>query len=64
MVIAMRMPVAPGGNGGYRLTLARRARRYSSRRFDEGGPMTNSAVYVATNGIAGLDLWTFNACRG
>lgn len=64
VVIANADSVAPGGNGGYRLTLAKTGTAVFVASFDEGGPMTNSAVYVATNGIAGLDLWTFNACPG
>lgn len=64
VVIANADAVAPGGNGGYRLTLAKTGTTVFVASFDEGGPMTNSAVYVATNGIAGLDLWTFNACPG
>lgn len=64
VVIANADSVVPGGNGGYRLTLAKTGTAVFVAAFDEGGPMTNSAVYVATNGIAGLDLWTFNACPG
>ncbi|MEK7781923.1 MAG: hypothetical protein AAB370_10535 [Verrucomicrobiota bacterium] len=64
VVIANADSVAPGGNGGYRLTLAKTGTAVFVASFDEGGPMTNSVVYVATNGIAGLDLWTFNACPG
>jgi len=63
-VIANADNVAPGGNGAYRLTLAKTGTAVFVASFDEGGPLTNSAVYVATNGIAGLDLWTFNACPG
>jgi hypothetical protein len=64
VVIANADSIAPGGNGGYRLTLAKTGTAVFVASFDEGGPMTNSAVYVATNGNAGLDLWTFNACPG
>jgi hypothetical protein len=64
VVIGNADSVAPGGNGAYRLTLAKTGATVFVASFDEGGPMTNNAVYVATNGIAGLDLWTFNACPG
>lgn len=64
VVIANADGLAPGGNGGYRLTLAKTGTAVFVAAFDEGGPMTNNSVYVATNGIAGLDLWTFNACPG
>lgn len=53
-----------GGNGGYRLTLAKTGAAVFVAPYDEGGPLTNNVIYVATNGIAGLDLWTFNACPG
>jgi len=55
---------ASGGNGAYRLTLAKTGTSVFVASYDEGGPMTNGATYMATNGIAGLDLWTFNACAG
>jgi hypothetical protein len=64
VAIANADSFAPGGNGAYRLTLAKTGAAVFVASYDEGGPMTNSAVYVATNGIAGLDLWTFNACPG
>jgi hypothetical protein len=64
VVISNAESVVPGGNGTYRLTLAQTGTAVFVASYDEGGPMTNGAVYVATNGIAGLDLWTFNACPG
>lgn len=64
VVIANAESFAPGGNGAYRLTLAKTGTAVFVAPYDEGGPMTNGAIYVATNGIAGLDLWTFNACAG
>lgn len=64
VVIANADSVAPGGNGGYRLTLAKTGTAVFVASYDEGGPLTNGVVYLATNGIAGLDLWTFNACPG
>lgn len=64
VVLANADSFAPGGSGGYRLTLAKTGTTVFVAPFDEGGPMTNGVAYVATNGIAGLDLWTFNACPG
>lgn len=64
VVIANAGNFSPSGNGAYRLTLAKTGTAVFVASFDEGGPMTNGVVYVATNGIAGLDLWTFNACPG
>jgi len=64
VVAANTESYSSGGNGAYRLTLAKTGTQVFVASYDEGGPMTNGTVYVATNGIAGLDLWTFNACAG
>lgn len=64
VVAANAEDFASGGNGAYRLTLAKTGTSVFVAAYDEGGPMTNGVIYVATNGIAGLDLWTFNACEG
>jgi len=64
VLIANAETFVPGGAGAYRLTLAKTGTVVFVASYDEGGPMTNGVVYVATNGIAGLDLWTFNACAG
>jgi len=63
-VIANADTFVPNGNGTFRLTLAKTGTTVFVASYDEGGPMTNGAIYVATNGVAGLDLWTFNACVG
>jgi hypothetical protein len=64
VVVANAENFASGGSGAYRLTLAKTGTVVFVAPSDEGGPMTNGAVYIATNGVAGLDLWTFNACAG
>lgn len=63
-VIANDENARAGGAGGYRLTLAKTGAAVFVAPYDEGGPLTNNVRYEATNGVAGLDLWTFNACPG
>jgi len=64
VVVANADNFAPTGNGSYRLTVAKTGAVLFIASYDEGGPLTNSVVYLATNGIAGVDVWWFNACPG
>jgi hypothetical protein len=64
VVVANADNFAPGGNGAYRLTMAKTGAGLFIASYDEGGPLTNGVVYPATNGIAGVDVWWFSACPG
>lgn len=64
VVVANADNFAPNGNGSYRLTMAKTGAVLFIASYDEGGPLTNGVFYLATNGIAGVDVWWFNACPG
>jgi choice-of-anchor C domain-containing protein len=52
------------GAGAYSLNLAKSPGSFVVSPGDEGGPLTNGAVYTGTLPTGDLDMWTFNANSG
>jgi trimeric autotransporter adhesin len=50
--------------GEYRLTLVKSPGAIFVAEGDEGGALTNGAVYSGSIGIGELDVWQFTACAG
>jgi predicted RNA-binding protein with TRAM domain len=50
--------------GTYRLTLAKTGSPIGVSTGDEGGPLTNGAVYTGTIDVGDLDVWSFTANAG
>lgn len=53
-----------GGNGAYRLTLAKTSGAIVVAPGDEGGTIPNGAMNIGTNDIGDLDVWSFTASAG
>jgi predicted secreted protein len=63
-VIATDLSGGFSGSGSYRLTLGRTGSLVVTSPGDEGGPMTNGVMHLATIDVGDLDVWTFAATNG
>ena len=63
-VVAGDGNVGLGGNGNYRLTLARTGEPLVISPGDEGGGMTASDTYDGAVDVGDVDAWIFTACVG
>jgi hypothetical protein len=64
LVVAADASTAFAGSGSYRLTLAKTGSAVTVSAGDEGGPMTNGAVYTGTLDVGDLDVYTVTANAG
>ncbi|MGA3267662.1 MAG: pre-peptidase C-terminal domain-containing protein [Verrucomicrobiota bacterium] len=53
-----------GGAGAYALTLAEPPEPFVVSPGDQGGPMTNGALYAGNIAVGDLDMWGFTATNG
>jgi hypothetical protein len=56
--------VADGGEGDYRLTVAKTGEPLTTAPGDEGGAMTNGYMHTGKISLGDIDSWTFNAKAG